>query len=112
MPSNHRSFDAHSKKGAHQLSLNTVSGLLAYFSPSLASLSMTYAARSISLLPGDTRYATGSVVRDGIWFHTSPSSALEPAPGPGEYSPSIISNGYERGRTAKPSSGTVGRQVH
>ncbi|CAM9755772.1 unnamed protein product, partial [Pylaiella littoralis] len=57
------------------------------------------------------RYSTGSVVRDGIWFHTSPSAALNSGPGPGEYSPSVITNDYERGQTAKPSSGTVGRQA-
>lgn len=52
---------------------------------------------------------TGSVVRDGVWFHPSPF--LTAGPGPGAYSPSIISSDYERGRTAKPSSGAVGRQV-
>ncbi|CAM9729969.1 unnamed protein product [Scytosiphon promiscuus] len=55
------------------------------------------------------RYSNGSVVRDGVWFHTSPFLAA--GPGPGEYSPPVISSEHERGRTAKPSSGTVGRQA-
>ncbi|CAM9848590.1 unnamed protein product [Hapterophycus canaliculatus] len=55
------------------------------------------------------RYSTGAVVRDGVWFHTSPF--LDAGPGPGEYSPPLISSEHERGRTAKPSSGTVGRQA-
>ncbi|CBJ28632.1 hypothetical protein Esi_0110_0069 [Ectocarpus siliculosus] len=55
------------------------------------------------------RHATGSVVRDGVWFHPSPFLAA--GPGPGAYSPSIISSDHERGRTAKPSSGAVGRQA-
>ncbi|CAM9879134.1 unnamed protein product, partial [Ectocarpus sp. 12 AP-2014] len=55
------------------------------------------------------RHVTGSVVRDGVWFHPSPF--LSAGPGPGAYSPSIISSDYNRGRTAKPSSGAVGRQA-
>eukprot|EP00904_Undaria_pinnatifida_P000438 jgi/Undpi1/10395/HiC_scaffold_29.g12845.m1 len=55
------------------------------------------------------RHANGSVVRDGVWFHTS--SLLTPGPGPGSYSPAIISRDHGRGRTAKPSSGQAGRQA-
>lgn len=54
------------------------------------------------------RCATGSVLRDGVVVHTLPQRS---GPGPGAYSPRVISNEYVRGRTAKPSSGVVGRQV-
>lgn len=55
------------------------------------------------------RLSNRYVLRNGVLFHVSPF--LSPSPGPGSYTPPVLSSTFSRGTTAKPSTGKTGRQV-